>query len=113
MHGTRPEIRLLSVEQFHERHQVRLVLRGQDEESSRHEIEESGVVRYKEYSSAEWTSGVDRRGGVGPGREIYALNASRCACCCAFSTISVAKKQCACVIAVSVRFSTSFTSCSP
>jgi hypothetical protein len=33
------------VEQFHERHDVRLVLLGQDEESSRNEIEKLRVVR--------------------------------------------------------------------
>src|SRR5438128_9679564 len=36
-----------------------------------------------------------------------------CACFCAFSASSVARKQCSCVIAVSVRSTMSLTSCSP
>ncbi len=41
------------------------------------------------------------------------LVVSRFAWLCALRMISVARKQCACVMAVSVRFSTSCTSCVP
>ena len=45
-------------------------------------------------------------------RESY-VNVARCACFCAFNINSVARKQCSCDIAVSVRFSTSETIAAP
>jgi hypothetical protein len=53
------------------------------------------------------------RGGQGPRQAGRRDAGSRCACAWARSVSSVARKQCACVIAVSVRFSTSSTTCRP
>ena len=50
-------------------------------------------------------------GGPRPAR--FAVSVRRWACCWASSTSCVARKQCACDIAVSVRSRTSLTSCAP